>query len=673
MFDLIGTWLRFYPKSLLGTTFLFLAASLILYTLVIGILGIRKRSERFIRSAERAMYAVTVILSLTILQLAMAFYQNDFTLEYVAQHSSSELPRIYAVTALWAGQSGSLLFWVWILSLYTAVVLYTNRFKRRTWLPYVVVILAFVEGFFLFTNLFGANPFLPPPDTIGNGMGMNPILQHPLMLAHPPNLYLGYVGFTIPFAFAIAGLFTGKMGQEWLTAIRRWAIIPWFFLTVGIIMGSRWAYVELGWGGYWAWDPVENASFMPWLLSTAYLHSIMIQEKKNMLRAWNLFLIIATFLMAILGTFITRSGILSSVHAFAVSRIGDFFVVFLAFVLFYSLAIVYIRWPIIRSERRIESFLSKESSFLFNNLLLVGICFTVLWGTLFPLISDLVKGHRITVAAPFFNAVTAPIGFALLILTGICPLIAWRRASWSNFQKNLLYPFTGTLLFATVLFALGIRKAWPLAFASASFFVLATIILEFYRGVRARRQLHGEGRLKAFWKLLVKHPRRYGGYIVHFGIVFIFFGITGTAFYQVKKEVNLKPSQAVELEGYQLLYKGLESQRFMHKESVRARTQLIKKGETVATLFPGQDFHFNADQPVSEVAIHSGLWGDVYVVFAGTDNDGSVTFQIYYNPLINWLWFGGILILFGGIVIFNPQWEPAYYRVEQWSMASPGG
>ena len=649
-----------YPQTFFGTALLFLALLVSLYVIIVSAMGRIRRRASMIRSGEHAIYAITFILTLAIVQLGIAFYRNDFSLAYVARHSSAEMPRLYAITAIWGGQEGSLLFWVWILSLYAALVVFQNRHRRRVWMPYVTATLAFVELFFLVTIFFAANPFVPPPDTVSDGLGLNPILQNPLMAFHPPNLYLGYVGFTVPFAFAVAALFTGKMDGDWLVAVRRWALVPWFFLTIGIIIGSRWAYEELGWGGYWGWDPVENASLMPWLLSTAYLHSIMIQEKKNMLRAWNLTLIMATFVLSILGTFITRSGILSSVHAFAVSRIGDYFIVFLAFVIFYGLALLYIRWPVIRSQKRIESFLSKESSFLFNNLLLTGICFAVLWGTLFPLVSDIVKGHRITVAAPFFNRVNAPIGLALLILTGVCPLIAWRRATLKNFQKNFLYPFASSLAFATILFALGARRPWSLAFATASFFVLATIILEFYRGMRARRQMHGEGPLNAFVKLLIKHPRRYGGYIVHFGLVLIFFGIAGSAYYQIKREVSLKPGEKTTLQEYTLIYEGTSQHEYPHKIATRATLRLLKKGKLVTVLHPGQDFHPQADQPVTEVAIHSTLFGDVYVVFAGVERDGTALFEMYYNPLVSWIWIGGWMIAVGGLIIMNPRWEPRF-------------
>ncbi len=663
---MVFPWLHYtpyqHPVAFTGTVLLICAWLLSVYALVVATTGGIRRREPWIRSGERALRASTVCITLATVTLWHALYTNNFDLIYVIQHSSSKLPRLYALTALWGGQEGSLLFWVWILSLYTALVLHQNRSRRRIWMPYVAATLAFVELFFLSTILFAANPFTPVAEAVGEGRGLNPILQRPLMALHPPTLYLGYVGFTVPFAFAVAALFTRRMDLEWLVAIRRWAVIPWFFLTWGILMGSRWAYMELGWGGYWAWDPVENASLMPWLLSTAYLHSIMIQEKKDMLRVWNITLIMATFILAILGTFITRSGILSSVHAFAVSNIGDFFIVFLSFVIFYGLALIYIRWPDLRSPRKIESLLSKESSFLFNNLLLTGICFAVLWGTLFPLVSDIVKGHRITVAAPFFNQVNAPLVLALLILTAVCPLIAWRRATWSNFERNLLIPLVMTLVLATVLFALGVRRPLPLAFSGASLFVLLTTLMEFYRGIRARRRMYGEFPLTALWKLFIKHPRRYGGYIVHLGVVLIFFGVVGSGFYQVRHEVSLKPGEQTRIRDYTITYHGLQQQRFPHKDLVTARLQIRRDGRQVVELFPGREFHPNAEQPITNVAIYSTIWGDLYIVLAGWESDQTALFEMYYNPLILWLWVGGVLMLLGGVIILNPKWEPVYFR-----------
>ncbi|GBC85381.1 Cytochrome c-type biogenesis protein CcmF [bacterium HR11] len=660
-----------YPVAFVGTILLAGAWLMALYAMAASVWGGLRRREPWVRSGEHALGATTLVLSMAVFLLWQALYTNNFDLAYIVQHSSSKIPRLYALAALWGGQEGSLLFWVWILSLYTALVLLQNRHRRRLWLPYVSATLALVQLFFLTTILFAANPFTPVPEAVGEGRGLNPILQRPLMAIHPPNLYLGYVGFTVPFAFAVAALVTGRMNLEWLVAVRRWALVPWFFLTAGILIGSRWAYQELGWGGYWAWDPVENASLMPWLLSTAYLHSIMVQEKKNMLRAWNITLIMATFLLSVLGTFITRSGILSSVHAFAVSPIGDYFIVFLSFILFYGLALLYIRWPVIRSAQRIEAVLSKESSFLFNNLLLTGICFAVLWGTLFPLVSDLVKGHRITVAAPFFNQVTAPLGLALLILTGICPLIAWRRATWTNFERNLLLPSVFTLVAASVLFALGLREPLPLAFVGAGVLVLATTALEFYRGVRARRRMYSEPVWTAFGKLFVKHPRRYGGYIVHLGVVLLFFGIVGSAFYQVKREVFLRPGDTAHLQGYTLKYEGLRLQRFPHKDLVTASVVLQRGDRVVTRLAPGREFHPNADQPVTNVAIYSTWRGDVYLVLGAWDENQGATLEMYYNPLVIWFWVGGWLMLVGGVIVMNPRWEPAYMLAPQAAVARP--
>ncbi len=660
IFNTFQYWVEYYPASAVGTLTLASAYLFAILGFILLLSGALKRSNTLVRKGERSLILTCFFVFSATLFLAHAFLVNDFSLEYVASHSSSRLPRFYAFTALWGGQSGSLLFWIAILCGYTLVVLLAYRNRNRLYMPWVALTLDGVILFFLTTVIFAANPFKPIGEIVADGRALNPILQHPLMAFHPPALYLGYVGFTVPFAFAIAALFTGHMSKSWLSAVRQWAVIPWFFLTWGMLLGSRWAYVELGWGGYWAWDPVENASLLPWLLATAYLHSIMIQEKKNMLRMWNLTLIISTFVLSILGTFITRSGILSSVHAFAVSAIGDYFIVFLAFVIFYGIALLYIRWPVIKSERRIEHFLSKESSFLFNNLILTGIMFAVLWGTLFPLISDIVTGHRMNVAAPFFNAVNSPLGLALLILTGICPLIAWRKASWKNFRQNFLYPLVFTFITAVIVFVLGLRKPLSLTFATSAFFVMYTILYEFFRGIQARVRMHGESFVKALFKLLWKHPRRYGGYIVHLGVVFIFFGIVGTAFYQQKTEVHLKPGESHSFEGYTFEYKDIFVRNYPHKQDVRARLLLKKDNKLIKELQPGKEIHFQAEQPVSEIALYSTFWSDIYTVLASWKEDRSATFIIYHNPLIMWIWIGGITILIGGVIIFIPRPQPSY-------------
>ncbi|MFQ5886103.1 MAG: heme lyase CcmF/NrfE family subunit, partial [Anaerolineae bacterium] len=499
----------------IGHVALLLALAISAYAALAFFLGAKRGYPELVASAVNGVFAVCGLVTLATAALLYALLTRDFQVEYVASYTSRDLPLFYTASALWAGQKGSLLLWGWLLSVFAVVVLLQNRDGRnRELLPYISMVLMIAELFFLILMTFTSDPFHRLPFLPADGQGLNPLLQNPGMVFHPPTLYLGYVGFTVPFAFAIAALITGRLGYAWIRSTRRWVLFSWRFLGIGNLLGAQWAYVELGWGGYWAWDPVENAGLMPWLMGTAYLHSVMIQERRGMLKVWNLILIIVTFLLCIFGTFITRSGIISSVHAFGVSKLGPYFLGFMGVTLIAALWLLFERLGELRGENELDSLISRESSFLLNNLILVGATFAIFWGTIFPMISEAVTGNKITVAAPFFNQINGPVFLVLILLIGICPLIGWRRASPENLARNLLWPLTAALVFAAILLFLGVRQSYALLSFSVCGFVAATIFLEFFRGVRARHRMRGENPLRALISLVGKNKRRYGGYIV---------------------------------------------------------------------------------------------------------------------------------------------------------------
>src|SRR5271169_190147 len=534
-----------------------LAFCLALYATAACVIGRLKNKPFLLVSGERAVYGIWMLIATASGILVYSLMTSDFRFAYVAEHSNRSMPMLYKYAAWWGGQEGSLLLWSFLLSVYAAVVVFTNRRKHRDMMPYVVGVLGTIQTFFLILNNFVANPFkvlmagkgiVAVPD----GNGLSPLLQYPAMAIHPPMLYLGYVGFVVPFAFAIGSLITRQPGDEWIYTTRRWALVTWLFQSTGILLGAGWAYAVLGWGGYWAWDPVENASLLPWITATAFLHSVMMQEKKGMMKVWNMVLISGTFFLCIFGTFLTRSGVVSSVHAFAQSSIGRYFVIFLAIGIAATVLLILERLKYLKSEARLESVVSRESSFMFNNLILVASCFAVLWGTMFPVISEAVTGEKISVDAPFFNRINIPIGLALIFLTGIGPLIAWRRSSVESLRRAFFWP---SIAGVAVMVALGIFGVYEHPFALVSFgmcmFVTATIFSEFLKGAWAIRAKSGIGLIPATIELTHRNTRRYGGYMVHMGIVFMFIGYTGAAFNKdVTKEVT--PGGSFELGHYTL-------------------------------------------------------------------------------------------------------------------------
>ena len=625
--------------------------------------GALKRRDLTV-SGERALYATLAMVILASIGLWTAIFTHDFSIKYVASFSSANLPKVYLFTSFWAGQAGSMLFWALILAIYSAIAVFNNRARNRALMPYVTGTLSIVLIFFLATMCLGANPFERldwiPPD----GRGMNPQLQNPGMAIHPPNLYLGYVGTTIPFAFAIAALITRRLDAEWLTAIRKWTLISWFFNTTGIILGMWWAYVELGWGGYWAWDPVENASLLPWLVNTAFLHSIMVQEKRGMLRKWNVTLVVSTFLLSIFGTFITRSGIISSVHSFAQSPVGNWFAGFLIVAIILTAYLVTTRLKDLEAKALLESMVSREAAFLYNNVVLVGIAFSVLWGTLFPIITEAVRGEKITVGPPFFNAVNVPLGLALLLLTGIGPLIAWRRASVSNLQRQFAGPVIAGLTTAFLLVIFGMREFTAILAYTFAAFVTMTVTQEFYKGVGARRRMYGESVVPAFGHLIARNRRRYGGYIVHMGVVVIFAAFAGLAF-KKESDVTLAAGDSKELidpfgHKWTFVSQGISQYKLLNRHVTALALDLKKDGKPAGVLTTEKRQHVDSRgaptfEPSTEVGIKESWRQDVYVVLAGVQEDGRAEIRVSFNPLVRWVWLGGALMAIGGLIVMWPQ------------------
>jgi len=642
----------------LGAAALTFAFGTAIYAGVMALLGARLGRPEMVRSAERATYAVFGLVTIAMVVLLYALLAHDFRLRYVASVSNRAMPTFYVIAALWGGQEGSMLLWLWILTLYSTIVVVQNRQRHRELMPYVITTLMTTSLLFLAMLVLVEDPFRRLPNVPRDGQGLNPLLQNPLMVIHPPNLYLGFVGFAVPFAFAIGALASGRLDTQWLRSIRRWTLVSWLFLGVGILLGGQWAYVELGWGGYWAWDPVENASLMPWLTGTAFLHSVMIQEKKGMLKVWNMALVILTYALSIFGTFLTRSGIISSVHAFAQSSLGPYFLLYLAIVLAVAITLLVQRLPQLRSDHRLESVISRESSFLFNNLFLVGIMFAVLWGTMFPIISEAVQGVKISVAAPFFNQVNIPLGLALLFLSGVCPLIAWRKASARNLRRNFLYPLSLSFVSTAGLYTLGIRHVVALISLAICLFVCGTIVLEFYRGTRARRAASGGSVGQALVALVRRNRRRYGGYIVHFGMVLIFIGITGSSAYQLEQDVLLHPGERAVVGPFTVQYDDLTRRIEATHEAFIAQLTIARDATYLTTLYPEKRLYFAQNQPTTEVALRSSLWEDLYVILAGFEPSKVATFKVFVNPLVVWMWMGGLVIVLGTVIAIWPERRP---------------
>jgi cytochrome c-type biogenesis protein CcmF len=639
-----------------GALCLFVALATSGWAVLASYNGWRARLGELVLSAERAVYATWALVFLAVLSLQYCIFTDQFDLEYVASYSNRALPRLYKFTALWGGQAGSLLFWLFILVSYASLIVLTNRRRNRSLMPLVVTTLMVVSTFFLGLVSFMSRPFVRLAFMPEDGNGLNPQLQNPFMAIHPPCLYLGYVGLTLPFAFAIAALATGRLDDTWFRTTRRWTILSWFFLGTGVLLGGWWAYVELGWGGYWAWDPVENASLIPWLTCTAFLHSVMIEERKKMLRVWNLSLVIMSFLLSILGTFITRSGVISSVHSFTKSDIGPVFAAFLGLCTLVSVGLLLYRVPMLQSEHRLDSFVSRESTFLFNNLLLVGAAFAVLWGTLFPILSEAVRGVKITVGPPFFNEIMVPIAFALVTLAGICPVIAWRRASARKLVEKIQVPFWALLGAVAALLLGGVRDVYAIVSFSLATFVIATTVMEFWWGTRSRQKVTGQNAGQAFLSLVDRNKRRYGGFIVHLGFILIVIGVTGSTAFKQESTASLRRGESFSVGRYRMVFEDMESREDANREFMGARLAVYDGQSRRGTLLPGQNFYKAGQNPSTEVDIRYTLRDDLYLILTGFDpQEGRATLKAYLNPLVNWIWIGGGVLILGAWFAMLPD------------------
>lgn len=642
----------------IGHLILLTALVLAAFGIIVGYFGGQRRNTRLIQSSFNAVYAVAGLVFIATAILWYGLLTDAFQLSYVWNHSERALPTFYKFSALWGGQAGSLLFWCLLLSGYSAVVAFANRQRHQVIMPYVNSVLLTTSLFFLILLVFATDPFARvgflPPD----GQGLNPLLQNYWMIIHPVMLYLGYVGMAVPFAFAVGALISKRLDNEWVRTVRRWTLIPWMFLSAGIIMGSQWAYMELGWGGYWAWDPVENASFLPWLTGTAFLHSIIIQEQRGILKVWNVVLIWLTYFLVILGTFTTRSGILESVHSFARSDVGPYFLSFLIIILFGFLWLLFDRLPLLRGEHTINSYTSREAAFLANNWLFAGIAFATLWGTFFPMFSEILTGERISVAAPFFNKVNGPLFLMLLLLMGVAPLLGWRHTSLAAFRKQFTIPILTAIAVGALVFALA-RSLYPMIGLAICGFVVATIVQEYVRGALARRTTTGENFLVAIANLWTRNGRRYGGYIVHLGIVMIGVAVIGNEFYQQSLSVTLATGESATIGRYELVFQRMESNREANRIEFGSVIDAfsLDSGTQVGTLIPKRNIYDKTpDMPTSEVGLHMSPLEDIYVVLNGWDNGGaSATFTIYVNPLTMWMWVGGAVLVIGTLIAAWPH------------------
>jgi cytochrome c-type biogenesis protein CcmF len=664
----------------LGSVALWIALLIGIWGSATAFISGRTGREDLARSAERSVLVTWGLLVVASIALIRALLAHDFSIEYVASYTSRNLPVWYTLSAFYAGQKGSLLFWALVVSSFGTVALLVSRGRHRELTPYVAGVVLVVVSFFVMVMVFTANPFQRLGFTPLDGNGLNPQLQNPGMTVHPPMLYLGYTSITIPFAFAVAALLSGRLDTGWLHAIRRWTLLSWLFLSVGIVLGMWWAYIELGWGGYWAWDPVENASLLPWLTMTAFLHSVMIQEKRGMLKKWNVGLIVATFLLSIFGTFITRSGVISSVHSFTQSGVGYFFLVFLVLAGVAAFALLAWRWQRLEADAQLESMVSREAAFLFNNLIFLVIAFSVLWGTIFPILSEWIKGTKVTVGPPFFNQVNVPLGLLLLLLTGIGPLIAWRRATPANLKRQFLVPASALLLVAVGLTALRLSDGWAvMAFALAAF-VTATVVQEFVRGVGARHRLHGENHVLALVRLVGRNRRRYGGYVVHLGMVMLFAGFAGLAF-KSDTEATLKPGQAIEVRSpyghtYRLQHQGVSQYEQLNRFVSAASLDVWKDGAYLGVMKTEKRQHMDSRgrptfEPSTEVAVRSDVREDLYLVYAGSvQGTEEAVYRITITPLVWWVWYGGVVLVIGGLIAMWPGAGPTPVSLRR---AEPAG
>jgi len=648
----------------IGSFALLLALALAAYSLLGSVIGAVTKRSVLVKSAQRATMVMWAMVTIGVVCLETLILTDQFRMAYVAAHSNKELPFFYKITSLWAGQEGSLLFWSWLLSCYAMAVVVLHRKPSpgvAPLMPYVNAVLMASQVFFLWLDNVVASPFhlllatgagavnMAVPD----GSGLNPLLQHPAMVIHPPMLYLGYVGFAVPFAFAAATLIVKPRGEEWIHVTRKWTMVTWLFQGCGVLLGARWAYAVLGWGGYWGWDPVENASLMPWLTGTAFLHSVMMQEKKGMLKVWNMALVFLTYFLCIFGTFLTRSGVVSSVHAFARSPIGPYFAGLLIVLFIFCTVLLITSRKYLRSENQLESLVSRESSFLFNNLVLLAACFAVLWGTMFPVISEAIQGTKISVGAPFFNKVNIPVGLFLMFLTGVGPLLAWRKNSLDGLRRNFMVPAIIGVVAAVAIFAFGARSFFAITCLALCTFVTATIAQEFYKGASVIARKLNVALPKGVFELTMRNTRRYGGYVVHMGMVLIFVGLAGSAF-NAELETEMKVGSSATLRNYKFECVDMKDIDTPNYAALSVVIDVYKDGDKIMTMTPERRMYKASKQPVSIVNIRERLNEDLYMVFLGPGQEPNTAgVHIYINPLVMWIWLGGFTMIIGtGLALF---------------------
>jgi cytochrome c-type biogenesis protein CcmF len=668
----------------IGFGSLAIAFAISLYGITAAVYGARRNLPAWIESARSAQLLTFPLLTISALSMILLLVNNNYHIQYVYNTTSNSMPLYLKVTALWGGQAGSLLFWSWLLAAFASAVTLRKWSRDSEFLPWVIVVTLATLAFFLILVLFIENPFtrfwqtpagrqtvalFQPAGSIAltpvDGRGLNPLLRHFGMIIHPPLLYLGFVSFVIPFAFAIAALITGRSDDRWIRVTRRWTLVAWLFLSLGLVLGSRWAYDVLGWGGYWGWDPVEIAALMPWLTGTPFLHSVMIQEKRGLFKRWNMILIILTYSLVMVGTFLTRSGVLSSVHAFAQSEIGPFFFGFIALTLIVSLALLLYRWNDLRSEGHMHSLLSREALFLFNNLLFMGILAVCFWGVFYPIISELINNERMTVAAEFYERATGPLFAGLLLLMGIAPLSAWGHSTFKTIGRAAWKPLVASLLFAAALLVGGMRQVSALIGLWAASFALLITLYEFWRGVRARMVTRQENPGTALVRLMGRNRRRYGGYIIHFGVVFMAVGVIGIELFQTSTQGTLQQGESLSLRNYTVTYQSLA--QFDHidgRNVARAVMTVERDGRYLGELYPRRDYYYDSQQAMTIPGVRSTIEDDIYILLVDWEpvSIQSATFRVYHNPLMNWFWFGGLIFMLGTLIAAWPEQEAEAVR-----------
>ena len=640
----------------LGHSAILVALALAVWGIVAPILGARTGRQRYFAGARAAIVGQFFLVTVAALSLIYALVTTDFSIKYVAFNTTRATPVYYRVTGLWGALEGSLLLWEWILIIFSGLVAWIYKDRHRELMPWVLMIFSTVSAFFLAVIGFASNPFESVFPVPLDGRGLNPLLEDANMITHPPLLYTGFVGLTVPYAFAMAALIKGRLDGDWIVTTRRWTITAWFFLTMGNLVGAWWSYHVLGWGGYWAWDPVENAAFMPWLPATAFLHSVQVQERRGMLKVWNLSLIIIAFSLTIFGTFLTRSGIISSIHAFSSGPVGTLFLSFLAFILISSFGLLAYRADKLKGRPELDSMVSRESAFLLNNVVLVSALFTIFLGTVFPLMSEAVAGVQVSVGAPYFNSVTVPLFLLLVFLMGVGPMIAWRKASWDNLKRNFLWPAVAALMIALFLFIWRIRDFLPLLGFTLSAFVVFSILFDTALAVRARCRIAGEWIGSALVTLARRNQRRYGGLVVHLGIVLIVLGIAGSMSYSIERQATLNVGETLAVGQYKIRFEGLRGSQQPTHYRVQGAFRVFNNGDESGVFSPTLKFFPTQQSPIGRAVFRSSFTEDLYLILSGFSElqQNRATLKVLVRPLVAWIWLGGLVIALGTLVAIWP-------------------